>query len=98
MATISRHHAVAKVGKLEFGGYIAWLAWLFLHLLYLVGFKNRISTLLSWIMTFTSHSRSQLATTSQWVYARLAMDIVEKQLQQSVEDAELQVAEELDRA
>jgi NADH dehydrogenase len=98
MATISRYSAVAKVGKLEFGGYPAWLAWLFLHLLYLVGFKNRISTLLSWIMTFTTHSRSQLATTSQWVYARLALDAVEKQLQHSVEDAELQVAEELDRA
>ena len=65
MATISRHHAVAKIGKLEFGGYIAWLAWLFLHLLYLVGFKNRLSTLFSWILTFTSHSRSQLTTTSQ---------------------------------
>ena len=31
MATISRHHAVAQVGKLEFGGFIAWLAWLFHH-------------------------------------------------------------------
>ena len=98
MATISRHHAVAKIGKLEFGGYPAWLAWVFLHLLYLVGFKNRISTLLSWIMTFTTHSRSQLATTSQWVYARLALDAVERQLKHSVDEAERQVAEELDRA
>ena len=88
MATISRHHAVAKIGKLEFGGYLAWLAWLFLHLLYLVGFKNRLSTLFSWILTFTSNSRSQLATTSQWVYARLAMSIVEKQMQTAVSDAE----------
>ena len=79
MATISRHHAVAKVGKLEFGGYIAWLAWLFLHLLYLVGFKNRIATLFSWINTFTSHSRGQLTTTSQMVYARLALELMEKQ-------------------
>ena len=87
MATISRHHAVAKIGKLEFGGYIAWLSWLVLHLLYLVGFKNRISTLLSWIITFTSNSRGQLATTSQWVYARLAMGIVEKQLNETVSEA-----------
>jgi NADH dehydrogenase len=94
MATISRHHAVAKVGKLEFGGYIAWLAWLFLHLLYLVGFKNRLSTLFSWILTFTSHSRSQLTTTSQWVYARLAMNIVEKQLHSPVASSE-QLADEL---
>ena len=97
MATISRHHAVAKVGKLEFGGYIAWLAWLFLHLLYLVGFKNRLSTLFSWILTFTSHSRSQLTTTSQWVYARLAMNIVEKQLHSPVESSE-QLADELEQA
>lgn len=88
MATISRHHAVAKIGKLEFGGYVAWLSWLFLHLLYLVGFKNRVSTLLSWIITFTSNSRGQLATTSQWVYARLAMGIVEKQLHETVAAAE----------
>ena len=103
MATISRHHAVAKIGKLEFGGYIAWLSWLFLHLLYLVGFKNRISTLLSWMITFTSNSRGQLATTSQWVYARLAMGMVERQLQQSVNDVQrsaeqMELAEELDRA
>jgi len=103
MATISRHHAVAKIGRLEFGGYIAWLAWLFLHLLYLVGFKNRVSTLLSWMITFTSNSRGQLATTSQWVYARLAMGVVEKQLQQSLHDVhrtaeQAELAQELDRA
>ncbi len=97
MATISRHHAVAKIGKLEFGGYIAWLAWLFLHLLYLVGFKNRLSTLFSWVLTFTSHSRSQLTTTSQWVYARLAMTIVEKQLHSPVASSE-QLADELEQA
>ena len=97
MATISRHHAVAKIGKLEFEGFIAWLAWLFLHLLYLVGFKNRLSTLLSWILTFTSNSRGQLATTSQWVYARLAMGIVEKQFHDAAERAERR-AEELDPA
>ena len=94
MATISRHHAVAKVGKLEFGGYIAWLSWLVLHLVYLVGFKNRISTLLSWMITFSSNSRGQLATTSQWVYARLAMGIVEKQFEESAARAEHR-AEEL---
>lgn len=88
MATISRHHAVAKVGKLEFGGYPAWLAWLVLHLLYLVGFKNRISTLLSWIITFSSNGRGQLATTSQWVYARLAMELVERQLHEGVAEVE----------
>jgi NADH dehydrogenase len=88
MATISRHHAVAKIGKLEFGGYFAWLAWLMLHLLYLVGFKNRVSTLFSWANTFTSHSRGQLATTSQWVYARQAMELVERQLHETIDEVE----------
>ncbi len=93
MATISRHHAVAKIGKLEFGGFFAWLAWLFLHLVYLVGFKNRISTLLSWILTFTSNGRGQMATTSQMVYARLAMEIVERQMKEAVADAEERAGE-----
>ena len=93
MATISRHHAVAQVGKLEFGGYIAWLAWLFLHLLYLVGFKNRIATLFSWINTFTSHSRGQLTTTSQMVYARLALELMEKQTHDDGPELERDAAE-----
>ena len=52
MATVSRFNAVAQIGKLEFGGFIAWLAWLGLHLVYLVGFKTKIATLLSWTVTF----------------------------------------------
>ena len=54
MATVSRFTAVAKIGPLEFGGFIAWLAWLVLHLVYLVGFKTKITTLLSWTVTFLS--------------------------------------------
>ena len=54
MATVSKYNAVAQVGKLEFGGFIAWLAWLGLHLIYLVGFKTKIATLLSWTVTFLS--------------------------------------------
>lgn len=92
MATISRHSAVAKIGKLEFGGYFAWLAWLVLHLLYLVGFKNRIATLFSWINTFTSHSRGQLTTTSQMVYARLAMELLEKKTNEDGDEIEREAA------
>ena len=78
MATVSRHSAVAKMGKLEFGGYFAWLAWLVLHLVYLVGFKNRFMTLIAWFTSFTTHSRGQLAITSQMIYARLAMSMVQE--------------------
>ncbi|WNG95199.1 NAD(P)/FAD-dependent oxidoreductase [Mycobacterium sp. ITM-2016-00318] len=79
MATVSRFSAVAQVGKFEFGGFIAWLAWLVLHLVYLVGFKNRFTTLITWFITFISHSRGQMAITSQMIYARLAMDILSGQ-------------------
>ena len=79
MATVSRFSAVAKVGKLEFGGFIAWLAWLVLHLVYLVGFKNRFTTLITWFITFISHSRGQMAITSQMIYARQAMDMLQNQ-------------------
>jgi NADH:ubiquinone reductase (H+-translocating) len=74
MATISRHSAVAQVGKLEFGGYIAWLAWLLLHLFYLVGFKNRFTTVVAWVIAFLGRGRGQMAITSQMIYARVAMD------------------------
>jgi NADH dehydrogenase len=93
MATISRYNAVAQVGKLEFGGYIAWLAWLVLHLVYLVGFKNRVATLFNWINTFSSHSRGQLATTSQMVYARLALELMEKQNHEDAAEMERDAAQ-----
>ncbi len=85
MATVSRFSAVAKVGKLEFGGFIAWLAWLFLHLIYLVGFKTKISTLLSWTTTFLGRHRSQLTITEQQAYARTRIEQLEE-IAASVED------------
>ncbi|WP_343602073.1 NAD(P)/FAD-dependent oxidoreductase [Mycobacterium sp.] len=88
MATISRHSAVAKVGKLEFGGYIAWLAWLVLHLYYLVGFKNRFTTVLAWFISFMGRGRGQMAITSQMIYARLAMSMVAAQTQEVLAAAE----------
>ncbi len=65
MATVSRCSAVAKVGPIEFGGFVAWLAWLFLHLVYLVDFKSRTTTLVSWILTFLSTRRGQLTITER---------------------------------
>ena len=51
MATISRFKAVASVGPLRFGGFIAWVLWLFIHVFYLVGFKNRVTTVLHWAVS-----------------------------------------------
>ncbi len=97
MATISRFSAVAKIGKLEFGGFIAWLAWLALHLVYLVGFKNRFTTLITWFITFVSHSRGQMAITSQMIYARLAMDMLASQQKQAIQRSPLAAVEEAEK-
>ncbi len=79
MATISRYSAVMQVPvpgfkkPFETEGYFAWLGWLALHLVYLVGFRNRLNTLINWFFAFTTKGRSQLAVTEQQVYARTAI-------------------------
>ena len=87
MATVSRFSAVAKIGPLEFGGFIAWLAWLVLHLVYLVGFKTKITTLLSWTVTFLSTARGNLTITEQQAYARTRIEELEE-IAASVQDTE----------
>ena len=87
MATVSRFSAVAKVGPLEFGGFIAWLAWLVLHLVYLVGFKTKITTLLSWTVTFLSRARGNLTITEQQAYARTRIEELQE-IAASVQDKE----------
>ena len=74
MATISKYSAVASIGKIKLTGFIAWLAWLAVHLMAMVGFKNRISTLLNWIITFVGNNRNERATTIQQVFARRAFE------------------------
>jgi NADH:ubiquinone reductase (H+-translocating) len=71
MATVSRFSAVAKVGPLELGGFVAWVAWLFLHLVYLVGFKSQMTTVISWMATFLTMARSQLTITERQTLPQL---------------------------
>ena len=78
MATVSRYSAVAKIGRLEFGGIVAWLAWLVLHLVYLVGFKTKITTLMSWTVTFLGRNRGQLTVTEQQAFARTRIEALEE--------------------
>jgi NADH dehydrogenase len=78
MATISRFSAIAEIGKLRLTGFVAWLAWLFIHIVYLIGFKNRVTTLLHWFISFIGRGRAQRAITSQQVFARTAMQRLEE--------------------
>jgi NADH dehydrogenase len=57
MATIGRSKAVAQLGKLHFSGFPAWLAWLFVHLLFLVGFRNRLSVFFQWTYSYFTKKR-----------------------------------------
>ncbi|WP_084403014.1 NAD(P)/FAD-dependent oxidoreductase [Schaalia suimastitidis] len=74
MATISRFQAVVKMGKVRLTGFVAWVAWCFLHLLYIVGFKSQIGTLLHWLVAFMSGARPQRTTTNQQLVGRLALE------------------------
>ena len=73
MATISKYQAVVSVGRVRLAGFIAWLMWLGLHLLYITGFKHRVTTLLHWAIAFVSNSRPERVSTNQQMVGRLAM-------------------------
>jgi NADH dehydrogenase len=73
MAIISRFRAVAMVGKLRITGVLAWLMWLGLHLVYITGFKSRITALLHWAVSFIGRGRSERTTTEQQIFARSAL-------------------------
>jgi NADH dehydrogenase len=57
MATIGRSAAVAKLGAMELTGFPAWLAWLGVHLIFLVGFRNRAAVLLQWMYSYFTYKR-----------------------------------------
>jgi NADH dehydrogenase len=78
MATISRFSAVADLGKLHFGGFIGWLLWLVIHIFYLIGFKNKITTLLHWMVSFLGRGRSERMSTVQQMNARNALNRLDR--------------------
>ena len=73
MATISRFSAVATIGPVRVSGFLAWLLWLGVHLVYLIGFKNRVTTLLHWAVSFLGRGRSERTSSLQQILARQAI-------------------------
>lgn len=57
MATIGKTKAIGMFGKFQFSGFFAWLAWCFVHVLYLIGFRNRIVVLTQWLFSYFSSQR-----------------------------------------
>lgn len=73
MATVSRFNAVVKLGKVEVTGFIGWIMWLCVHLMFLVGFRNRATAAFSWGINALSRKRWNLAATRQQLHARGAL-------------------------
>jgi NADH dehydrogenase len=57
LATIGRARAVADFGRIRFGGFVAWLAWLAIHIFFLIGFRNRVLVLISWAWSYLTFRR-----------------------------------------
>ncbi len=58
MATVGRNKAVVDIGKLHFGGAVAWFLWMFVHLWFLVGFRNRVVTFFNWTYNYINYDRA----------------------------------------
>jgi NADH dehydrogenase len=57
MATVGKSRAVVEIGALHFGGLLAWFAWMALHVTTLIGFRNRLAVLASWIYSYVFFRR-----------------------------------------
>ncbi len=67
MATIGRGRAIVETGKLKFGGFIAWLTWLVIHIYYLTGFRNRMAVMFNWAWSYLTFRRgARLIIDKSW--------------------------------
>lgn len=58
MATVGRNKAVAEIGKLKLGGVLAWYTWMAIHILFLIGFRNRLAVLFNWAVKYFSYKNT----------------------------------------
>jgi NADH dehydrogenase len=90
LATIGRAAAVAQFGKIHISGFIAWLSWLFVHILFLIGFRNRLLVFIQWAWSYVTYERgARLITGSTylpgWTAPKPATTVTpEQQLSQEI--------------
>lgn len=58
MATVGRNRAVVDLGKFKFSGFFAWFIWMFVHLWFLIGFRNRIVTFFNWVYNYVNYDKA----------------------------------------
>ncbi len=66
MATIGRKRAIAQTKRFKMTGFLAWLAWLVVHVWYLIGFKNRFAVMFSWAYQYFAYKRGARLITGHW--------------------------------
>jgi NADH dehydrogenase len=96
LATISRFSAVASIGKIHLSGFTAWLIWVVVHLFYLVGFKNRLTAVVHWAVSFLGRGRSERVSTLQQAFARQAFRAYGDPFERAREDAVAQARENVE--
>lgn len=79
MATIGRSAAVADLGKLKMSGLLAWLAWLLIHILMLIGFRNRLIVFMNWVWSFFTYDRGSRLITGHRLSAGCPMEESQEQ-------------------
>jgi NADH dehydrogenase len=79
LATIGRAAAIAQFGKVHISGFLAWLSWLFIHILFLIGFRNRVVVMFQWAWSYLTYERSaRLITGESRVVSVLSMEYAER--------------------
>jgi len=76
LAVIGRGQAVADIWRFHFGGFIAWLAWIFVHIFFLIGFRNRVMVLLEWAWSYLTYSRGARLITGEETSAPASLPAV----------------------
>lgn len=71
LATIGRAAAVAEIGRLRFGGFLAWMAWLLIHIFYLIGFRNRVWVVSGWAWSYITFKRGARLITGDRPFGEL---------------------------
>jgi NADH dehydrogenase len=67
LATIGRNNAVLEIGRLKLGGFLAWMVWLFIHIYYLIGFKNKFVVLFQWASSYLTYQKgARLIVNHDW--------------------------------
>ncbi len=92
MATIGRNKAIVEIGKWQFSGYLAWLMWLFVHIISLIGFRNRLWVLSEWVWAYFTRERSARLITGDAEELQDALRFIEAKAQNSIKQIKKEIA------